>query len=70
MRKRAKRTSRVRRATTPVRPPKKKVRRTHVQPTAQNPVEEEFAVQNTVDCKLPFKSKRNSFTMFPMLKCK
>ena len=40
MRKREKMTSGVRHATTPVRPPKKKVRRTHVQLTIQNPVEE------------------------------
>lgn len=49
MRKRAKRTSGVRDATTPVRPPKKKVRRTHVQPAVQNPDEEQSAVQNTVE---------------------
>ena len=44
MRKRVKRTSRVRHATTPARPLKKKVRRNQVQPAIQNQKEQHSAV--------------------------
>lgn len=49
MRKRAKRTLGETHAATLVRPPKKKVRKTHVQLAIQNPVEEQSAVQIAVE---------------------
>ena len=51
MRKRVKRTSRVKHATTLARPLKKKVWRTQVHPTVQNPVEEQSAIPNPVEEK-------------------
>ena len=47
MRKRAKMTSRERDTTTLVRPPKKKVRNTAIQPVVQSTAEEESIVQTT-----------------------
>ena len=49
MRKREKITSGGRHAATPVRPPKKKVRRTPVQPAVQNLVEEQSSVQTAIE---------------------
>ena len=58
MRKRVKRTSGVRHATTPVRPLKKKVQRTQFQPAVQNPVEDQPTVQNSVEVQIAVQNQK------------